>query len=225
MRGKASRIALFILLTNFIPIFPLAIVVYPGEALNLHVFEPRYKQLINECIREGKMFGIPSVIEDRVNEMGTLVRIVELSQLYEDGKMDIRTEGVGVFKMLEIVKEIPEKLYSGAIVNYPENDMAGDPVLMKMLIQGMKTIHAKAGVEKSFPKAEEEMKSYDIAHHVGLSPEEEYRVVELLQERQRQEFLKRHIARVIPVMEEMEALRRKIRMNGHFRNLEGFKFN
>jgi len=212
-------------LTNFIPIFPLSLVVYPGEPLNLHVFEPRYKQLISECIQEGKMFGIPSVVDERVSEMGTLVRVVELSQLYEDGKMDIRTEGVSVFKMLEIVKEIPEKLYSGAIVNYPENDMQGDPLLMKMLIQGMHTIHSKVGVEKTFAKPETDMISYDIAHNVGLSPEEEYRVLELLQERQRQEFLKRHIVRVIPIMEEMEALRRKIRMNGHFRNLEGFKFN
>ena len=212
-------------MTNFIPIFPLSIVVYPGEPLNLHIFEPRYKQLIGECIKEGKMFGIPSVVDDKVNEMGTLVRVVELCQLYDDGQMDIRTEGVRVFKMLEIVKEIPDKLYSGAIVNYPDNDMQGSPQVMKRLIQGMHSIHAKVGVEKKFAKAEADMISYDIAHHLGLSPEEEYRVLELLQERQRQEFLKRHITRVIPIMEEMEALRKKIRMNGHFRNLEGFKFN
>ena len=171
------------------------------------------------------MFGIPSVVDDKVNEMGTLVRVVELCQLYDDGQMDIRTEGVRVFKMLEIVKEIPDKLYSGAIVNYPDNDMQGSPQVMKRLIQGMHSIHAKVGVEKKFAKAEADMISYDIAHHLGLSPEEEYRVLELLQERQRQEFLKRHITRVIPIMEEMEALRKKIRMNGHFRNLEGFKFN
>lgn len=199
--------------------------VYPGEQLNLHIFEPRYKQLVAESIKEGKYFGIPAVINEQLAEMGTLVRVSELSKLYEDGKMDVRVEGLRVFKILEVIKEIPDKLYSGAIVNYPDNIMNGDSSVMKMIIMGMKKIHEKIGAEKSFSKPEEEMISYDVAHHTGLSPEEEYRLLELMQEAQRQEFLKRHIARVIPVMEEMEALRRKIRMNGHFRNLEGFKFS
>ena len=55
-------------MTNFIPIFPLSIVVYPGEDLNLHIFEPRYKQLIAECIATKKPFGIPAVIGNNMNE-------------------------------------------------------------------------------------------------------------------------------------------------------------
>ena len=51
---------------NFIPIFPLGIVVYPGESLNLHIFEPRYKQLVTECFAEKKMFGIPAVINNHL---------------------------------------------------------------------------------------------------------------------------------------------------------------
>ena len=65
------------IMTNFIPIFPLNLVVYPGEALNLHIFEPRYKQLINECVANKKPFGIPSVLKDKISEMGTLMRIKE----------------------------------------------------------------------------------------------------------------------------------------------------
>jgi len=53
-------------MTNFIPIFPLGIVVYPGENLNLHIFESRYKQLIQECYSDAKPFGIPSVINKKV---------------------------------------------------------------------------------------------------------------------------------------------------------------
>ncbi len=76
---------------NFIPIFPLGIVVYPGESLNLHIFEPRYKQLINECHLEGKNFGIPSVFKNKLNEFGTLVKITELVGVTDNGEMDIRT--------------------------------------------------------------------------------------------------------------------------------------
>ena len=65
---------------NFIPIFPLEIVVYPGEQLNLHIFEDRYKQLINECYAEKKSFGIPAVINSNVAEFGTLVKITEIAE-------------------------------------------------------------------------------------------------------------------------------------------------
>ena len=212
-------------MTNFIPIFPLSIVVYPGEKLNLHIFEPRYRQLINECVETGKPFGIPTVINKEVCESGTLLKVIERSKIYEDGKMDVRTEGLSVFKILELVKDIPDKLYSGAIVNYPENMMKSNSVLLKRVIRGMLAIHEKLGISKPFEKEENELTSYDLAHHVGLPIEEEYRLLQILDELQRLEFLKQHVEKLIPVMEEMENLRRRIRQNGHFRNLEGFKFN
>src|SRR3989337_3290259 len=106
-------------MTNFIPIFPLSIVVYPGEELNLHIFEPRYKQLIEECAAAGKPFGIPIILNNQLSELGTLVDIKEVSMKYENGEMDIKTKGHKVFRILEVIKEVPEKLYCGAIVNYP----------------------------------------------------------------------------------------------------------
>lgn len=212
-------------MTNFIPIFPLNLVVFPGESLHLHIFEPRYKQLVSDCLQSGKPFGIPAVVNDQLMEMGTLVRITELSHLYEDGRMDIKTEGVAVFKILELIREIPEKLFGGAIVHYPENDMKGSRTLMKTVLDGMYAIHKKLNVEKKFSKSDAELTSYDVAHHIGLSLEEEYAFMQLMLEIQRQEFLKRHITKVIPLMDEMDALRKKIRQNGHFKNLEGFKFS
>ena len=77
-------------MTNFIPIFPLALVVYPGEKLNLHIFEPRYRQLISDCVENKKPFGIPAVLKNNLAEMGTLVQVTEISKMYEDGKMDIK---------------------------------------------------------------------------------------------------------------------------------------
>ncbi|MDB5202070.1 MAG: peptidase lon domain protein [Ferruginibacter sp.] len=211
-------------MTNFIPIFPLGLVLYPGEQLNLHIFEPRYKQLIKECFEAKKPFGLPAVINDKVSELGTLVNVLEITQTYDDGKMDIRTEGTEVFKILEIVKEIPDKLYSGAIVTYPKITMRGSAGLMKKLLAGVRAIHKQLQVDKDFKKPDEELLSYDIAHHAGLSLEDEYHLLELEQELHRQEFLKRHLAKVVPMMAEMELLKNKIKLNGHFKNLEGFSF-
>jgi Lon protease-like protein len=197
-------------------------VVYPGEELNLHIFEPRYRQLIKECNEQKKPFGIPTVIESKLQDHGTLVHIVEMSKVYDNGEMDIKTQGVQVFRILELIKEIPDKLYSGAIVNYPHNHEQGKPLLMQKVMAGIHDLHRLLKVNKEYKKAEDELKTYDIAHHVGLSLQQEYELLALFDERQRQEYLKRHLAKVIPTVAVMEQLKEKIKLNGHFKDLPGF---
>ena len=211
-------------MTNFIPIFPLGIVVYPGENVNLHIFEPRYKQLITECYSQKKQFGIPTVIEDRLQDYGSLTEITELTKIYDNGEIDIKTRGSKIFRILEVIKEVPDKLYSGAIVNYPETIEEGNRELMKKVMNSIRELHRLLRVDKNFKKEDEEVKAYDVAHHVGLSLEEEYEMLHLLQERQRQEYLKRHLTKVIPLVAEMEQLKEKIKLNGHFKNLAGLGF-
>jgi uncharacterized protein len=209
-------------MTNFIPIFPLGIVVYPGEELNLHIFEPRYKQLISECHASKKPFGIPAVIENKMQDIGSMVEIKELSKLHDNGEMDIKTKGVKVFRILEVIQDVPDKLYSGAIVNYPDNLEKGIAGLMQKILKSIRDLHQLLKVNKDFKKEDGEITCYDVAHHIGLSLEEEYELLGLFDERQRQEYLRRHLAKVIPMLAGMEELKEKIKGNGHFKNLSGF---
>jgi uncharacterized protein len=211
-------------MTNFIPIFPLGIVVYPGENVNLHIFEPRYKQLVKECNENKKPFGIPAVIDNRLQERGTLVSVTEVAKVHDNGEMDIKTKGEKVFRMLEVIKEVPDKLYSGAIVNYPDNKEQGDIELMRRVMKGIRELHKLLNVSKDFKKPDEELKTYEVAHHVGLTLQEEYELLGLFDELQRQEYLKRHLTKVLPLVAEMEGLKEKIKQNGHFKNLSGFQF-
>lgn len=208
-------------MTNFIPIFPLGIVVFPGEDLNLHIFEPRYKQLITDSFADAKPFGIPTVLRNGLSERGTLVEVKEIVEVYEDGKLDIKTKGVSLFRILEVVKSIPDKLYSGAIVNYPENEERKSVMLMRKVVKSIQELHAVLKLNKDFKKPDDELVSYDLAHHVGLSLEEEYEFAGLLREDQRLEYLKRHLLKVLPVVNEMEVLKDRIKLNGHFKNLSG----
>jgi hypothetical protein len=212
-------------MTNFIPIFPLNIVVYPGEDLNLHIFEPRYKQLIQECVELKKTFGIPSVIKDRVGEIGTVMEVREVVKQYDNGEMDIRTKGLNVFRILETIPSVPDKLYSGAIVKHIVTEDDGNRELMQKVVAGIRQLHQLLNVNKTFPKPDEQLTSYDVAHHIGLSLEEEYEVLGLEREIQRQEYLRRHLGKVIPVVQEMESLKERVKLNGHFKNLAGFKFD
>ena len=209
-------------MTNFIPIFPLGLVVYPGESLNLHIFEPRYKQLIQECHAAKKPFGIPTVINNKLQEFGALVEIAELTKLYDNGEMDIKTKGLKIFRILELIKDIPDKMYSGAIVTYPDNYGYSNPDTMRKLMASIRELHGLLKLSKDFKKTDEEMVSYDVAHHIGLSLEEEYELMGLMDEKQRIEYIKRHLIKVIPMVSGLEQLKEKIKLNGHFKNLSGF---
>lgn len=213
-------------MTNFIPIFPLGVVVYPLEKLHLHIFEPRYKQLIKECRETNKPFGVPTVLNNRLQDMGTLLEVTEIVNEYENGEMDINTHGIKIFRTLEVIKKVPEKLYSGAIVTYPENRMDdGNDKLMQTIVNGVKEIHRLLNISKDFKKPDNELNSYDVAHHTGLPIDQEYEFLGLMRELQRQEYLKRHLQKVLPMLLEMEQLKEKVKLNGHFRNMSPLDLN
>lgn len=211
-------------MTNFIPIFPLEIIVYPGEKVNLHIFEERYKQLISETKKNKKLFGIPPVIKNKIAETGTQVELVEIVKQYEDGKMDITVKGSSVFRVLEVIETIPVKLYSGAIVKHLSNDFTASKHL-KAVVSAVRELHGLLNITKDFKKPDDELTSYDLAHHAGLSIDEEYELLNLLREDQRVEYLRRHLKKIIPVVAAAEALKKKIQLNGHFKELKGFDFD
>ena len=135
--------------------------------------------------------------------------------------MDIKTKGIAVFRTLELLKQIPEKLYSGAIVSYPENDENINTILLRKVLEKLRSLHEILHLNKDFKKPDEELSSYDVAHHAGLSIDEEYEMLKLTREDQRLEYLSRHLTKVLPVLGEMETLKDRIKLNGHFKNLSG----
>ena len=208
---------------ELIPIFPLELVVYPGEGLNLHIFELRYQQLINDTVKSKKPFGIPAVVNRKLGGLGTTVELKSVSNVQPDGQMDIKTEGRQIFRVVRWVKLYPGKLYSGAVVEYPQTDEAGDAVLMRQIIAGMKKLHDSLKVKKKLPKPAAKLTSYDVAHYLGLNLDQEYALLGLFSEAERQKFLSRNLEVLLPVAASMESLKDKIKLNGHFKHLPGFE--
>ena len=139
--------------------------------------------------------------------------------------MDIKTKGTSVFKVLEQIQELPDKLYHGAIVTYPQTEYRGSASLMKKLVAGIRELHNFLHVSKEFIKPDEDLISFDVAHHAGMTIEDEYQLLEFDREMHRQEFIKRHLVKILAVMAQMDLLKNKIKLNGHFKNLEGFSFS
>jgi Lon protease-like protein len=164
------------------------------------------------------------VVKDKMADMGTVMEVKEVVKVYDNGEMDIKTRGLNVFRILETISSIPDKLYSGAIVKHIVTEDDGDKELMRKVVRSIRQLHGLLHVEKSFPKPDEQLTSYDVAHHVGLSLEEEYELLGLEKELQRQEYIRRHLKKVIPVVMEMEGLKERVKLNGHFKNLKGFQF-
>ncbi|MCX8019692.1 MAG: LON peptidase substrate-binding domain-containing protein [Chitinophagaceae bacterium] len=206
-------------MTNFIPIFPLSAVVFPGQELKLRIFEPRYKQLIRECTEQEKPFGIPAIIQNEMKEYGSLVKIKEITRVLDNGEMLIITAGIKIFRILEVIKDVPDKLYSGAIVTYSELIEDGDPALRRELISNLRKMYKLLKVEKPFQKKEDELNSYDIAHYIGLPLKNQYEMLLFPRERQRQKYLNDFLKQMIPMIFQIEEMKEKIKSNGHFKNL------
>lgn len=204
---------------KYLPLFPLNIVVFPGEKLNLHIFEPRYKQLIEDCLDNDNTFGIPTYLKKEVAGYGTEIRILGVEKKYETGEMDIRTEGLGIFKIIKFDRLAPGKLYAGGEVEEVENQEDGDIVMKVQIQEKLQELYAALGISNIFQELPEDFKTYDIGHHLGLNTEQEYTLLQCESEATRQEMILQHLEQVLPIVAETERLKERVKLNGHFKNL------
>jgi uncharacterized protein len=206
---------------GYLPLFPLKLVAFPDEPINLHIFEPRYKQLINDILETGDTFGI-AVYIDSLMPFGTEVQLLDVSKLYEDGRMDIKTKALGVFEILSFDNPMAEKLYAGGKVSFKENDLkVPEAIYREFLFYLKELLRLLNHPVELVPFA---VNSFSFAHKIGLTLAEEYELLTMEKESERIAYLLRHLLKVIPVMREMEAAKKKIQMNGHFKNLDPLEF-
>ena len=224
MPGIRSGRSIPVVMSSYLPLFPLNLVAFPTEKVNLHIFEPRYRQLINECLEERKTFGIPSFIGDRVQKVGTEMRVKALNRRYDDGRMDVETEGVRVFRLLQFQKLAPGKLYPGGEIEYADEDETySDDVRNELMVQ-VKRLYTLLKMPIEVDLRRTNCISYELAHKLGLSVEQEYELLTIRSEGERQTFLLRHLERAIPVVAEMERTKERIKLNGHFKHFDPLTF-
>ncbi len=206
-------------MSKLLPMFPLQLVVFPGEQLNLHIFEPRYKQLIKDSKEEKTLFGIPTKIKGKEMQYGTLVELQEISKIYPDGKMDVRCIGKEVFKLNSIQDPYSTKLYGAGDITLLDADDDIDYVLNEELIVLVSELYQFMKINKPVSEDAANFRVYNVAHKIGLTLNQELALLSIQSGRERQQFVKDHLSSLLPVVKKMENMRRKIQMNGHFKNI------
>ena len=90
---------------DLLPLFPLELVLFPDTPLPLHIFEPRYREMIGECLSQKIPFGVVRAVEKGLAEVGCTAEIIEVTKKYDDGRLDILTEGRRRFEVQQLDQE------------------------------------------------------------------------------------------------------------------------
>jgi Lon protease-like protein len=190
---------------NMIPIFPLNLVVFPYSSIPLHIFEERYKKMINKCLDEKTGFGIVSLILKQISKIGSYVEIARVAKKNEKGEMEIIVKGKGRFKILETAKH-PDGYLTASIAEY--NDLTDEINinLLNELRENFEEIINKVNftLEDSFWKNYNAtaFKSYKIAEKSGLNLKQRQKLLTLRKENERINFLLIHLNKLVKKIEE-----------------------
>ena len=209
-------------MTSRLALFPLQNVVFPGEKLPLHIFEERYKQLIHDCEETGITFGIPAYLNNKL-QYGTEVELKQIVNSYPSGAKDVVCQGLKVFRIREFEHMEKDKIYAGGDVEFLDDIDDADEEQKQQLIDLIAELYLHLEVPP--PQIDiESFRSYTLAHKIGLSLEQEYALLKMTSEKDRQAFIINHLCITIPIVQEMNRAKHTIELNGHFRNFDPLDF-
>jgi len=203
-----------------IPIFPLALVIFPNSKYPLHIFEERYKILINKCFANNSGFGIVSRIGDSISEVGVYVEVADVTKIYESGELDIVVGGKWRFKRLDLEMH-PDGYYLSDVKRIGDQEADADMnnnlfYALKQRVQEMLKL-VNFSVSQGFWEALEKtkLKSFKIAEKSGLSILQQQELLTIAGENKRLSYLLEHFDRLEEKVEENRSMRELILGDGY----------
>ena len=182
------------------PIFPLELVLLPGVPLPLHIFEPRYKEMIAECLEQKKPFGVVRASSEGVADIGCTAEIMSVTKKYDDGRMDILTRGVERFEVIEVNEDRSFLQAEISVVEDEDEDEPGKPPA-EMVTQAVR-LHAEiaklAGAEPSGPDEHAGNLSFLLAGSLPLDLDFKQSLLSTLSEAKRLEAVVGYLDAILP---------------------------
>lgn len=193
-----------------IPMFPLNMVLLPGEIRTLHVFEERYKQLISDCIQNNANFGIPFIHQKEIGNYGVEVRISNVTKIYDNGELDIAIEALRVFKLIEFSEVLTPKLYGAGIISCEDNFLTPPSSLLQELTKEY-LWHSQ---QRTIPvDAFDSASIYAIARLIELSSFEKYELIKASTLNEKEQYLKPKLKLFIYLIKTESDLKEKFLLN------------
>jgi Lon protease-like protein len=200
---------------SLLALFPLGLVLLPGEVVPLHIFEERYKLLIVERRDEGE-FGILLSEDDELRECGCAASVAEVIETFDDGRMNVLVQGGRRFRVLELREpDDPAGEYLSALVEYYDDAIADTPPQLRAaLLDVFRKMLLLMDVEAPREPAGEGPLSFRIAAAVDFGVPLKQELLESLSEEQRLETLLMTMEALLPRLELRKEREEAIRGNG-----------
>ncbi|HEX9110458.1 MAG TPA: LON peptidase substrate-binding domain-containing protein [Terriglobales bacterium] len=181
---------------SLVPIFPLELVLFPGVPLPLHIFEPRYKEMIAECLELKQPFGVVRASSEGVADIGCTAEILQVTKKYDDGRMDILTRGVDRFEVLHVNED---RSFLQAEITFIQ-DEPSHPA--RQMVEQAVRLHAEiaklAGTDITGPEESASNLSFLLAGSLPLDLDFKQKLLVTLSEAERLEAVVGYLEAVLP---------------------------
>jgi Lon protease-like protein len=199
---------------SLLALFPLDLVLFPGAPLPLHIFEPRYKELISECLSSKTPFGMVRSRESALAEVGCTAAILDVSKKYDDGRLDIVTEGRQRFEIGQLNQE--RSFLRGEVIFFDDEpsqvSQSETDTVIQLHQQLFEVLGQRVEVEPSYASL-----SFQLAHELPVDLDFKQTILEMKSEAERIETLIEYYRATIPKVELTLRARDKASGNGHVR--------
>ena len=202
-------------MTSLLPLFPLDVVLFPGTPLPLHIFEPRYKEMIADCLAHASNFGVIRAMAEGMAEVGCTAEIITVTKEYPDGRLDIVTEGRQRFQVVQLNEE--RSFLRGEVLFIEDENEVPTEQAIAHAIQLHAEILNMAGAIQDLSAADQTALSFYLAGSLPLDLDFKQKLLSLRAESQRISALTRYLEVVIPRLRSSTQARERAGGNGHGR--------
>ncbi len=198
-----------------LPLFPLDVVLLPGTPLPLHIFEPRYKEMIRECLANNAAFGVVRALQEGIAEVGCTAEIVSVTKEYPDGRLDLVAEGRKRFEVLELNRERTFLQADVLLVPDEEELRTPPPEDRARAIQLHLEILSLAGAVQDLSAASPGALSYYLAGSLPLDLDFKQKLLTMRTETERIQAVAAYLGSIVPNLRRAARAREKAGGNGH----------
>ncbi|MGA8212438.1 MAG: LON peptidase substrate-binding domain-containing protein [Candidatus Sulfotelmatobacter sp.] len=195
-----------------LPLFPLDVVLFPGSPLPLHIFEPRYKEMIAECLAQRRTFAVVRAVEQGLAEVGCTAEIITVVKEYPDGRLDLVTEGRKRFELLRVNQE--RSFLQAEVLMIDDEPGTPPPADTSRAIELHYELLAIAGAKQDLSAADPSLLSFHLAGSLPLDLDFKQKLISLRSEPERLSLLIRYLETIIPNLRRAANAREKAGGNG-----------